>query len=84
MREDLDLLQVRGALQHEQQVGVTHALQEHLLGRLRRDAPEGAARLLHVEHGAELFVLLTRALGIRVETTGDTSNVGVNYRKSWD
>ncbi len=45
-------------------LGIAHALQEHLLGRLRGDAPEGAARLLHVQHGAELFVLLARALGV--------------------
>ena len=37
---------------------------EHLLGRLRRDAAEGAARLLHVEQVAELFVLLAGALGV--------------------
>jgi translocation and assembly module TamB len=35
-------------------------------------------------HLVRLHYALTRALGIRVETTGDTSNVGVNYRKSWD
>src|SRR6185369_14165201 len=44
--------------------GVTHALQQHLLGRLRGDAAERAARLFHVQHGAELFVLLARTLGI--------------------
>src|SRR5690606_16535038 len=45
-------------------LGVADALQEHLLGRLRGDAPEGAAGLLHVEHGAELLVLLARALRV--------------------
>ena len=45
-------------------LGIAHALQQHLLGRLCGDATEGAARLLHVEHLAELLVLLARALGI--------------------
>jgi translocation and assembly module TamB len=35
-------------------------------------------------HLLRLHYALTRALGVRVETTGDTANVGVNYRKSWD
>jgi translocation and assembly module TamB len=35
-------------------------------------------------HLVRLHYALTRALGIRIETTGSTSNVGVNYRKSWD
>ena len=35
-------------------------------------------------HLVRLHYALTRALGIRVETTGDTSNVGVNFRRSWD
>src|SRR5262249_34672867 len=37
---------------------VAHALDEHLLRRLRRDAAELRARLLHLEEIAELFVLL--------------------------
>ncbi len=45
-------------------LGVAHALQQDLLGGLRRDATEGAARLLHVEHVAELLVLLARLLGV--------------------
>jgi hypothetical protein len=45
-------------------LGIANALEQDLLGRLRRDAAEGAARLLHVEHGAELLVLLLGALGV--------------------
>ncbi len=35
-------------------------------------------------HLVRLHYALTRSLGVRVETTGDTSNLGVNFRKSWD
>ncbi len=45
-------------------LGVAHALEQHLLGGLRGDAAERAARLLHVEQAAELFVLLASALGV--------------------
>ena len=35
-------------------------------------------------HLVRLHYTLTRALSVRAETTGDTSNLGVNFRKSWD
>ena len=44
---------------------VAHALDEHLLGRLRGDAAEGLARLLHAQDVAELLVLLGGLLGVR-------------------
>src|SRR6266511_4096225 len=45
-------------------LGVAHALEQHLLGGLGRDATERAARLLHVEHAAEFLVLLLRPIGV--------------------
>ncbi len=44
---------------------VAHALDEHLLRRLRRDAAEGLARLLHAQEVAELLVLLGGLLRVR-------------------
>jgi translocation and assembly module TamB len=35
-------------------------------------------------HLVRLHYLLTRALSVRAETSGATSNVGLNFRKSWD
>ncbi len=35
-------------------------------------------------HLVRLHYALTRALSVRAETTGETSNLGVNFRKSWD
>ncbi len=35
-------------------------------------------------HLVRLHYTLTRALSVRAETTGETSDLGVNYRKSWD
>ncbi|HEU4430115.1 MAG TPA: translocation/assembly module TamB domain-containing protein, partial [Myxococcota bacterium] len=35
-------------------------------------------------HLVRLHYLLTRALSVRAETSGTTSNVGLNFRKSWD
>ncbi len=43
---------------------VADALEEDLLGGLRGDAPEGGARLLHVQEVAELLVLLGRLLRV--------------------
>jgi hypothetical protein len=31
-----------------------------------------------------LHYALSRAFSVRAETTGETSNLGVNFRKSWD
>jgi len=35
-------------------------------------------------HLVRLHYALSRAFSVRAETTGETSNLGVNYRKSWD
>jgi hypothetical protein len=51
-------------------LGVAHALDDHLLGGLRRDAAEALAVLLHLEHVAEVAVLLARLVassGLEVE-----------------
>jgi len=79
----LDELALRstGDLATAEAAGRAVALGKRLTDKLYLEYEYGFEAASHL---VRLHYLLTRALSVRAETSGTTSNVGFNFRKSWD
>jgi len=79
----LDEISLRstGDLATAEAAGRAVALGKRLTDKLYLEYEYGFEAASHL---VRLHYLLTRALSVRAETSGATSNVGLNFRKSWD
>jgi translocation and assembly module TamB len=79
----LDEISLRntGQAASDEAAGRAVALGKRLSDKLYLEYEYGLEAASHL---VRLHYALTRALSVRAETTGDTSNLGVNFRKSWD